>query len=1439
MGSPFTILQGKDTGKNPIFLVTVVAADGDTAYLTSKTYYGGTGLVYNGNTYQPRLINNEIEAIQSVGVQGYLTVPGLQLTISDADKFIWTNHCRPHGWRGATITVTIILWDMIANQYSTDALFWTFIGSNPSHKYKSGETVIKVTSLINFSRLRMPSAPISTLCIWDFPVHYIDRVAALKNFTSTFYQCAYSADVPGGLGNLIGKGTMGGLSNSPVALTFTFTGTAGSVPSTPFQATCDGEEFNVTSIVGSTWTVERAQWNTVIASHSSGAVVFIPYTDCELIRSSSDPSVGCMARMGDASDTSISIDGNLLRDITGNTTGVFGGNTWLAPTQFTGKAYLTGLKVTGFNQANPSLVGSFYNQVIGTQFVNASILAPANDPNSSRSECVLCIALQAGVYVIKVVVDGVEIPQGGGSSLFSWNYIKKRGGFDDFTGGRNGGINRDNIYNTAGTQGPDPHGSLPFIEVIIPSQLGSISSVQVLMTGPPLLQCLPIATVVGSGSNLMVTYAAGGVAGSPGPGPGVPIIIFGNSWSGANGPATVTATSYGPPGTATLDVTGTGSGTGGGVFYYATPTLYDSGVTLDGNIAGAAANPVWARLDLMSWSNLDLSQIDAMSWYQSSVSCAAFIDYQAVDGSTQQHARFKASFVLEGTRQQVLASVLTALDNSCGMMIGPNPINGLIQCAIKGTLADQQPNPVPGSNYNTPVASLLFDGTVTNGYYGFSFDESNIEEGSFDLVTVPNEETPTTFSARFQDEYNGYQLDSIQDVDPRSYAFSGNQEVQVPVPMLGAPNFDQLARVGNTRLAEYLYGNYRNDPGGTLYFTFRCNVSVIGLASQIGLICGLSWQGLQVGSPTVPQPVRVMSIKPDMDGEHWDLKVMWHNDIWYTTAYAQDPTPFQKNPLTQPPLRPPYPWTPGQSPAHIAGFTPDPLGVDPTFNINLDLTSYPATLSILGVPPVNTQPSTQPPLTPLQASTANTGGHILPGLYTVMVGTTITSGPVSQTITVQVPVGTNTNTITVSGVQYQSGAAANVVVYIGTSILKMFNIGYDGLGGWTGSVPDSNGNPTTLTIVQGPSFGSIGLPDTLASQFSITQQTIIHGGVWGDVVGTVSGGGTTLTFPAASWSTNQFQNRILSLYYRSGVNPQPAISRLITSNTSNTVTFAIGSAFVAGDVVVMRTLATTFSSNTIGDSNFVNSYSPSGLDVTGKEYGNMIQIVFGTGAGTSPKQIINNTSTVYTIGGTFDVTPDATSIFIVLNPQQITNQTNPFSYDGTGATPTGGLFIGSCQIASVKANTIMVSVAVQDSQGKQFPTPYQPFRELYIPAQSQSGGYYPSVPIVSGVATIDPSNGSIQVLFLPNSGALVTLVIGGAPPVAGFGLKLFVKTPATGTYQTLAFTGGPNQFASDIVSGARYSTSPVPGTQDEINFTFHGPGTTVTMANPTIGSAIN
>ena len=383
----FTIITGKEgaSPKRPLFLVSIVSPDGATCYLTTAATYGNASLAYGGNTYLARIEKNDLQAIQAFSPQGYDSVPGFTMTLADADKYLWANYCVPHGWRGAAVTLTAILWDVVANAYSTDAIRWSFIGGNPQHNHAQGQTTLDVMSATNFTRLKVPSVPLEYRCPWQFPTTAAQRAAALNDPTSIYYQCGYSADQAGGVGN-----------------------------------------------------------------YASGSTCF---TGCDFTRSSpTDPSVGCMARMGNSATTSVAPDGDLTHDKAGHQTARFGGVTLIMPATYSGRQYVSGQKLFGFNQPNTAIAGSYYNWVYGTQWVQGQVLAPAGDPNSLRSEVALCFAPFGAVSVWQLLVNGVLVTQNNGDQLFTWRAVNM--------GGRSGSLCNDAYYSNSSHSGlGDPHGS--------------------------------------------------------------------------------------------------------------------------------------------------------------------------------------------------------------------------------------------------------------------------------------------------------------------------------------------------------------------------------------------------------------------------------------------------------------------------------------------------------------------------------------------------------------------------------------------------------------------------------------------------------------------------------------------------------------------------------------------------------------------------------------------------------------------------------------------------------------------------------------------------------------------------------------------------------------------------------------------------------------------
>ena len=724
---PFTILTGKELAiaPRPLLLCRIVALDGDTVYLSSAAETGETHLTYGGNDYQCRVQNQDVEAIVAMSAQGF-DVPGsFVLTLADGDGDLWTNHALAHGWKGATLTATLVLWDAISAAFSTDAYTWDFTAEF-AETTASGVLRVPAVSKNAMTRVKVPNVSRQRRCQWVFPSTAAQRSSGLSNPSSPYYPCGYSPGLSGGVGD-----------------------------------------------------------------YESGTT---PFTACTYTREA------CVAR------------GMHETDSAANVTARFGGDTWIAPAEYSGRRYTDGQQVRGFNTPNPA-GAAWWPKVYGTQWVEGVNLSPAQEPNSVRAECIVCEAMHGSATVYRVVVNGHEVPQNNGDQLFTWRYVTQ--------GGRSGAICTDAIFDGEG----DPHGSTCKIEWVVPAELasGGNPSVRVLVQGPPSLVIYPIDTAdhSGTGGRVKITFP------------------YTNRLCAGNSPFTVTVGgsnsaiadgSYGlydwDSTSVTLATTsGSGSGSGGYVAFYI-----------------ANDSPVWHLMDLLTLGPWQITDFDA--WMEAAEYCATSVSYTDLRGETASHARFKSGFALETNSRQTLAQAVTSLRLAAGLMLSRNPQTGKLRCAIKRTLAEQQPAAVDGSNYATAVSSVLADGTAANGYLAYLFDGGSIIRGSLRISQRGIADSANRISIAFQDEDNEWVQDSLSLVEPDAFETSGLQDVSGTLQILGVPNFDQAVRRGNVEHAETHYGNPRNDAGGTLQIEFETSMKALHLAGSVGAICGLSYEQL-------------------------------------------------------------------------------------------------------------------------------------------------------------------------------------------------------------------------------------------------------------------------------------------------------------------------------------------------------------------------------------------------------------------------------------------------------------------------------------------------------------------------------------------------------------------------------------------------------------------
>jgi len=143
--------------------------------------------------------------IQTASDQGVDGSPTITLLLANADSY-FSEIEQSTGFRGATITVSFVFYDLRNNTPLTDAVV-VFQGiCNPPDQIKEATLRVTATNRMSMQRVFLPEIRIQRSCPWTFPTTPTQRQEAIdggaEGSYSTYYPCGYSAGLPGGRGNL-------------------------------------------------------------------------------------------------------------------------------------------------------------------------------------------------------------------------------------------------------------------------------------------------------------------------------------------------------------------------------------------------------------------------------------------------------------------------------------------------------------------------------------------------------------------------------------------------------------------------------------------------------------------------------------------------------------------------------------------------------------------------------------------------------------------------------------------------------------------------------------------------------------------------------------------------------------------------------------------------------------------------------------------------------------------------------------------------------------------------------------------------------------------------------------------------------------------------------------------------------------------------------------
>jgi hypothetical protein len=348
----------------PLLLAEFVFTDGTVLRCAThglRTSDGG--FQYAGNDYLPRILNQDIAALQILSEQGIALPPSVSIQLNDGDKYIWTNYEKAKGFKGAKLTLRFVFWNVDANDFSSDYLT-PFVGFCSAPSLDETTLTVRAVSLLNMEQTLLPTIRVQKTCPWIFPETAAQRQEGADSPDSFYYECGYSPDASGGnaRGNLNGG---------------------------------------------------------------------VPYTKCNHTKAD------CQAR------------GMFEKDSALRMTGRFGGVQWDPPQSFRSRGYLTGKWEEGFNTSNEAKYGDFVPFVYGTAWVDPIICNVVGDANYTAFEALICFGEVDDilrVIVNDVEVPAASTMTHGSlpvkDVLFHWNLVNR--------GHRDGGPAQGNIYEGKG-----------------------------------------------------------------------------------------------------------------------------------------------------------------------------------------------------------------------------------------------------------------------------------------------------------------------------------------------------------------------------------------------------------------------------------------------------------------------------------------------------------------------------------------------------------------------------------------------------------------------------------------------------------------------------------------------------------------------------------------------------------------------------------------------------------------------------------------------------------------------------------------------------------------------------------------------------------------------------------------------------------------------------
>jgi hypothetical protein len=192
-------LKEQETAPAPLFLFECTLRDG------SVERWGTHQAVFEGNTYEARLLRHNLFELRATSEEGLDGAAQISVTLANADSR-YSQIERAAGFKGARLRIRFLFYDLAAGQAASEARV-VFLGTgNAAEEISEAALRVTFSNRLNLQRIALPEVRIQRRCPWLFPETAGQRAEAqtggARGKYSALYRCGYSAGLTGGEGNL-------------------------------------------------------------------------------------------------------------------------------------------------------------------------------------------------------------------------------------------------------------------------------------------------------------------------------------------------------------------------------------------------------------------------------------------------------------------------------------------------------------------------------------------------------------------------------------------------------------------------------------------------------------------------------------------------------------------------------------------------------------------------------------------------------------------------------------------------------------------------------------------------------------------------------------------------------------------------------------------------------------------------------------------------------------------------------------------------------------------------------------------------------------------------------------------------------------------------------------------------------------------------------------